>query len=132
MPLERTLSGLLGFIVRRLAVRPQVALVRIWLLKRADIQAVWPCEGECPGDDGYLHLVASAGTPINSPGEDWSQLNGRFSRFPVGSRKVGKIAADGQPLEVLDLEKDGRWIADPDWAKREEIRVHPTKAYFVS
>lgn len=122
MPLERTLSGLLELIVRRLVARPQAALVRIWLLKRADISAVWPLSDECPGDDNYLHLVASAGNPINSPGEDWSRLDGRFSRFPVGSRKVGKIAATGQPLEVLDIETDGRWIANPDWARREKIR----------
>jgi transcriptional regulator with GAF, ATPase, and Fis domain len=69
-----------------------------------------------------LHLVASAGNPTHSPGEDWSRLNGQFSRFPMGIRKVGMIAATGQPIEALDLEKDDTWLARPDWARREKIK----------
>ncbi len=122
MPLERSLAGVLGLIVRRLAAHPQTALVRIWLLKPADICAVCPSSKGCPREDNCLHLVASAGNPINSPGEDWSRLDGKFSRFPVGVRKVGKVAATGQPIEVLDIEQDDTWIARPDWAKREKIR----------
>lgn len=122
MPLERSLTGVLDLIVKRLAALPQAALIRIWLLKPADICAVCPTSGECSAEDNCLHLVASAGNPINSPGEDWSRLNGTFSRFPVGVRKVGKIAATGQPIEVLDIEQDGTWIARPDWARREKIQ----------
>jgi formate hydrogenlyase transcriptional activator len=122
MPWERSLAGVLSLIVRRLAARPHTALVRIWLLKPADICAVCPSSKGCPGEDNCLHLVASAGNPINSPGEDWSSLDGKFSRFPVGVRKVGKIAATGQPIEVLDIEADHTWIASPDWAKREKNR----------
>jgi transcriptional regulator with GAF, ATPase, and Fis domain len=66
--------------------------------------------------------VASAGNPLNSPGEDWSRLDGKFSRFPVGERKVGKIAATGKAIEILDISKDFNWIARPDWAERESIR----------
>ena len=122
MPLERSLVGVLGLIVKRLAARPQTALVRIWLLKQADICAVCPSSDGCHKQDSCLHLVASAGNPINSPGEDWTRLDGSFSRFPVGDRKVGKIAATGQPIEVLNIEEDGTWIARPDWASREKIR----------
>lgn len=122
MPLERSLAGVLDLVVRRLAARPQTALIRIWLLKPADICAVCPSSKGCPGEDNCLHLVASAGNPINSPGEDWSRLDGKFSRFPVGARKVGKIADTGKSIEVLDIEEDGTWIARPDWAKREKIK----------
>ena len=122
MPLERSLTGVLGLIVRRFAAYPQTALVRIWLLRPADICAVCPLSEGCPGEGNCLHLVASAGNPINSPGEDWSRLDGEFSRFPLGVRKVGKVAATGQPIEVLDIEEDDTWIARPDWAKREKIR----------
>ncbi|MFT5730039.1 MAG: transcriptional regulator with GAF, ATPase, and Fis domain [Desulforhopalus sp.] len=122
MPLERSLAGVLNLTVKRLATLPKTALIRIWLLKHADICAVCPTCDECLDETDCLHLVASAGNPIDSPGEDWSRLNGAFSRFPVGVRKVGKIAATGQPIEVLDIEHDGTWIARPDWAKREKIR----------
>ena len=134
MPLERSLTGVLGLIVRRLAARPHTALVRIWLLKPADICAVCPSSKGCPREDNCLHLVASAGNPINSPGEDWSRLDGTFSRFPVGVRKVGKIAATGQPIEVLDIEEDHAWIARPEcprlrnifWMLRPTIRLPST------
>ncbi len=123
MPLERSLAGVLQLIVRRLAARPYTALVRIWLLNPADICAVCPSRGDCPGGaDNCLHLVASAGSPTQSPGENWSRLDGNFSRFPLGVRKVGKIAATGQPIEVLDIEQDDTWLARPDWARREKIR----------
>lgn len=122
MPLKRSLAGVLNLTVKRLATLPQTALIRIWLLKHADICAVCPTRDECLDEKNCLHLVASAGNPIDSPGEDWSRLDGAFSRFPVGARKVGKIAATGQPIEVLDIEHDGTWIARPDWAKREKIR----------
>lgn len=121
MPLERSLTGVLDLTVTRLAALSQTALVRIWLLKPADNCAVCPSRKECLEEENCLHLVASAGNPINSPGEDWSRLDGAFSRFPVGVRKVGKIAATGQPIEVLDIEQDGTWIARPDWARRERI-----------
>jgi transcriptional regulator with GAF, ATPase, and Fis domain len=122
MPLERSVTGVLRLAVQSLAALPQTALVRIWLLNPADICAVCPLSGECPRDDNCLHLAASAGNPIKSPGEDWSRLDGEFSRFPVGVRKVGKIASTGQPIEVLDISKDAKWIAHPDWALRENIR----------
>ena len=122
MPLERSLTDLLQLITHRLASRPLTALVRIWLLNPADICAACPSKDECPQKDNCLHLVASAGNPINSPGEDWSRLDGHFSRFPMGVRKVGKIAATGLPIEVLDIEEDGSWIARPDWAQREGIK----------
>lgn len=122
MPQERSLAGVLRLVVLRLAARPQAALARIWLLNPADICAACPLPGDCPQEENCLHLVASAGNPINSPGEDWSRLDGQFSRFPVGVRKVGKIAASGQPIEVLDIEQGDTWIARPDWVRRERIK----------
>ena len=122
MPQERSLAGVLQLIVRRLAVRPRTALVRIWLLNPIDIQAVCPSCWDPAVKGGFLYLVASAGNPLNSPGEDWSRLDGEFSRFPVGERKVGKIVATGKPIEILDIRTDFDWIARPDWARHEGIR----------
>lgn len=122
MPQERSVKGVLHLVAARLTDRPHTALIRIWLLNPIDIRTVCPPCWE-PGLEGdFLYLVASAGNPINSPGEDWERLDGKFSRFPVGERKVGKIASTGQPIEILDIEKDSDWIARPDWATREKIR----------
>jgi hypothetical protein len=106
MPQERSLAGVLQLVVERLAARPQTALVRIWLLNPVDIQAAYPNCWEEDRNGNFLYLVASAGNPLNSPGEDWSRLNGEFSRFPVGERKVGKIAAKGKAIEIFDTAKD--------------------------
>jgi transcriptional regulator with GAF, ATPase, and Fis domain len=39
----------------------------------------------------------------------------------MGARKVGWIAATGKAVEVNDIEKDSKWIARPEWARREGI-----------
>jgi transcriptional regulator with GAF, ATPase, and Fis domain len=122
MALEHALAGVLRLVVERINARPQTALVRIWLLNPADICAVCPLTEDCASTDNCLHLVASAGKPLHSPGEDWSRLDGHFSRFPVGVRKVGMIAAAGQPIEIFDIERENSWIALPDWAEREQIK----------
>jgi serine/threonine protein kinase len=76
---------------------------------------------ECPDQTTCLHLVARAGYPLHEGG-DWSRLDGRNRRVPLGVRKVGLIAARGQPIEVANVEPDAPWLASPGWARREGIR----------
>jgi len=122
MPLQRSLPQMLRLAVQRLAQRPGIALVRIWLLDANDIAAARPGLMVAPGDEPCLQLVASAGTPLASPGEDWSFLDGAFSRFRIGERKVGTIAATGAPIEVPEISRDAAWIARPEWVEREQVR----------
>src|SRR5262249_16604914 len=77
---------------------------------------------DAPEGGGHLHLVASAGTPSNSPGEDWSSLQGHFARFPMHVGKVGQVAAERHPILIKDIPHDHAWIVRPDWAQREGIR----------
>src|SRR5215475_16213831 len=86
---EQRVDSVLQSIVQGLASQPGVALARIWLLPSADLPS--SCHaGSDPSDD--LCLVASAGTPINSPGEDWCFLQGHFARVPFHVGKVGQVA----------------------------------------
>lgn len=120
MAQEHAAARLLEMIVRQLARRPHVALARIWLLQEGDC----PCpakEPVCDDSAKCLHLVASEGRSLTDKDADWSRLDGNFSRFALGARKVGWIAATGKAVEVNDIEKDSKWIADPGWAKREGI-----------
>ena len=39
----------------------------------------------------------------------------------MGIRKVGRIGATGEPVEVADIAQEGGWIARPEWARREGI-----------
>lgn len=126
------LSELLPLVVRRLAESETVALARIWLIQppKAGDCGVCRFAGECPHRERCLHLVASAGRSIQQPETDWQHLEGRFRRFPIGIRKVGRIAETGESLEVADVDSDHTWAADPDWIRAEEIRSfvgHPLK-----
>ena len=121
MDQEPSAGTLLQLIVRRLAERPHIALARVWLVRPGDECAACPARPECPEQTTCLHLVASAGRPLPEDG-DWSRLDGRNRRVPLGVRKVGLIAARGQPIEVANLEPDAPWLASPEWARREGIR----------
>ena len=58
---------------------------------------------ECPDRSLCLHLVASGGRSAVDPTVTWTRTDGAFRRFPLGVRKVGRIGATGEPIEVPDL-----------------------------
>jgi PAS domain S-box-containing protein len=116
---EQRVESVLQSIVQGLAAQPGVALARIWLVPSADLPSFYHVVSDAPG---CLCLVASAGTPINSPGEDWYFLWGHFARVPFNVGKVGQVAASRHPILVEDATLQNDWIVRPEWAKREEIR----------
>ncbi|MFO1065390.1 MAG: sigma 54-interacting transcriptional regulator [Pirellulales bacterium] len=118
------LTELLPLAVSRLAANPNVALARIWLKLPTPPDDCAQCRfaTECPNRDQCLHLVASSGASIRDGNANWSRLDGDFRRFPLGVRKVGRIATTGQSLEVADVRTDQTWIADPGWIKDEKIQ----------
>ena len=119
---EQRVESVLRKIVEVLASQPGVALARIWLLPSIHLPSPWPEVPHSSEDVEYLHLVASAGKPINSPGEDWSCLQGRFARFPLNIGKVGQVAAERHPILIKDFAPQDSWIVRPEWAEREGIR----------
>ena len=118
----RQVSDVLKLIVERLAESPAVALARIWLIKPGEGCATCPMRSECPDRTTCLHLVASGGTSILEANKDYSRIDGSFRRFPIGVRKVGRIAATGEALEVSNIEGQPEWLAAPQWARAEGIR----------
>ena len=119
---EHGVQGVLNTIVRGLAAQPHVALARIWLVSPGDICNSCFMRAECPDHTQCLHLTASAGNPANSPGEDWTFLQGHFRRIPLHVRKVGEVGATENPILIKDFAPENPWIARPDWARREGIR----------
>src|SRR5262245_19940672 len=115
---EQRVESVLQRIVQGLASQPGVALARIWLLPSGDLPSFYHSVSDLPDS---LCLVASAGTPINSPGEDWCFLQGHFARVPLNVGKVGQVAACRHPILVEDVAVQNDWIVRPEWAKREEI-----------
>src|SRR4051812_5861071 len=122
MAREHGLSELLRLVVGRLAESPRVALARIWLVRPSEDCGGCVMPAECRGRPACLHLFASAGLSAIDPKIEWTRLDGAFRRFPLGVRKVGQIAASGQPIEVPDLLVDPPdWVADPAWMRAEGV-----------
>jgi transcriptional regulator with GAF, ATPase, and Fis domain len=119
---QQRVESVLTKIVEGLASQPGIALARVWLLPSVHIPASLQEFAHNPDGAEYLRLVASAGKPKNSPGEDWSFLGGKFARFSLGTGKVGQVAAGRKALLVRDFAPHENWIARPDWVQREGIR----------
>jgi PAS domain S-box-containing protein len=119
---ERGVQGVLNAIVSGLAAQPYVALVRIWLALAGDVCDSCFLRASCPNQTECLHLMASAGNPSNSPGEDWTFLHGHFRRIPLNSSKVGEVGTTENPVLIADFAPENAWIVRPDWARREGIR----------
>src|SRR5215470_8013864 len=117
---ERSTDAVLERIVDGLAGQPGIALARVWLLRPGDICETCAMRPQCPDQTRCLHLVASAGSPRASPGEDWSRIDGDFRRFPLGVFKVGRVGAEGCALLLNDPMADD-WVR-LDWVQREAIR----------
>jgi len=117
----QTVDVVLKLAVNTLATSSGVGMVRVWLIKPADHCFHCRYASHCEDKVRCLHLVASAGRSIVD-GRTWTYTTGStFIRIPVGSRKVGEIAKEGNPVAVLQIDPNDSWIADADWVKREGI-----------
>ena len=119
---QRSLDGVLGVVVDRLAEEEHIALARIWLLRAGDICSACQMREVCPDQTRCLHLVSSAGRSRMDGVDPWTRIDGDFKRMPVGARKVGRIVSTGECVSVMDIQKNAEWIARPDWARDEGIR----------
>ena len=120
---ERATADVVNSIVQGLTAQSGVALARVWLLSAGDICDVCFRRADCANQAQCLHLVASAGAPLNSPGEDWSFLKGQYRRIPLGHRKVGEIGKTGKSILIADNAAETEWIGRPEWARREGVRA---------
>jgi transcriptional regulator with GAF, ATPase, and Fis domain len=122
MAQRQKVADVLSLVVNRLATSQAVVLARIWLIKPGAGCSTCPMHSACPDQTTCLHLVASAGTSNVKPSRDLSRVDGAFRRFPIGVRKVGRIAATGEAIEVSNFTGEPDWLAHPKWAKSEGIR----------
>ena len=122
MAQQRSVEEVIDLVVTRLAAQDAVALARVWLLRPGDICDECLLRTECGDRTACLHLVASAGGPLDPTKPPWTAVGGDFRRFPLGVRKVGRIVADGEPVEVADARRDSSWAVRADWIEAEGIR----------
>jgi transcriptional regulator with GAF, ATPase, and Fis domain len=118
----RAIGDVLRAVVDGVADCKHVALTRLWLIRPGDICGQCRFAAECPDRSRCLHLAASAGNPVD-PSVDLRGVDGAFRRFPLGVRKIGRIAATGEPFVLRDLDGSEPWIVDPAWIRREGVRT---------
>jgi PAS domain S-box-containing protein len=94
---EAPLCAILQECAEAVVRHTDAAFSRIWLVKE---------------EENMLELHASAGI--------YTDIDGPFSRIPVGDLKVGRIAATGQGHVTNNVQRDP-FIDDKEWAKREGI-----------
>lgn len=117
---ERSVERVLAEIVERLAARPGVALVRVWLVGPTNTCRVCVARGDKDDVTPRLHLAASAGrTSDGNPA--WCRLDGEFHRFDLGVGRMGHIAADGGPVLLQRDDESAGLMSHPEWFEREGI-----------
>ncbi|MCB9914532.1 MAG: sigma 54-interacting transcriptional regulator [Planctomycetes bacterium] len=109
--------------VEGLAAECSVSLARLWLVDRGDRCDTCCFQGECADPTSCLHLVASAGHSTIGAEPELRKLDGDFARYPIGAKKVGKVAETGEAV-LLDIDRsDPDWSACPVWLELEDVKV---------
>jgi len=118
----RTVGVALRAIVTGLAACPGVALARVWLTGPGDRCDVCALRDECAERALCLHLVASAGNPMD-PAADAGRTDGVMQRVPIGVRAIGRVGQTGELLSVDGLPERGHGVADRAWLDQEQVRA---------
>ncbi|AFQ45324.1 sigma-54-dependent Fis family transcriptional regulator [Desulfosporosinus meridiei] len=121
MAQQRSVDELLKLVTSSLASTYNVALARVWMITPGDICNTCNEYAACQDKSRCLHLMASHGLSIDNK-TTWNTIqHGAFRRFPMGVRKVGRIASSGQPGNISAISGNSDWIADRGWVKKEHI-----------
>jgi len=113
-------TDVLQAVVEGLGAQPHVALARIWLIRPGDICNECRYAADCPKKDFCLHLAASDGTPVDPDLPRWRNLDGEYRRFPMNFKKIGRIASNGEAINVTDF-PDYSELGNPEWGRKERI-----------
>jgi transcriptional regulator with GAF, ATPase, and Fis domain len=111
-------SSVLGQVVSAVLEHDDVALARVWFLDDEDCPV---CENLAPAPGGALHLRASGGRPHN-PAMDWTGVDGRFHRIPLGSQsKVSRVAVTGDASLITSLDLVEDFGVEASWIVEESL-----------
>ncbi len=113
-------TAVLQAVVEGLGAQPHVALARIWLIQPADICDECHYARDCPKKDFCLHLSASDGASVDVDAPRWRDLDGRYRRFPMNFKKIGRIASRGEAINVTN-HADFVDLGNPEWGRKERI-----------
>jgi len=119
---QRGLQEVLRTITHGIAQCPNTVLTRIWLIGPDRFCDLCRKQEGVSENERSLHLVASAGIP-RDPQADYGRLDGSFHRFPIGERKIGRVAVTGESIWLAGLQGNEEWMAHPAWFAREGVRT---------
>ena len=91
MAQERSLCKLMQLIVQRLADRPHMASVKLWLIQPGDLCESCPQREHCASQESCLHVAASAENPNDEHTGESPHFEAQFQRIPLGVGAIGKI-----------------------------------------
>jgi formate hydrogenlyase transcriptional activator len=121
MAQQRSVDELLQLVTSSLASTSNVALARVWMIAPGDICDTCNEYAACRDNSRCLHLMASHGLSLDNT-TTWNTIeHSAFRRFPLGGRKVGRIASSGQAGNISATRGDSDWIADRVWVEKEHI-----------
>jgi transcriptional regulator with GAF, ATPase, and Fis domain len=121
MAQARSLEAALQQIADGLGGSPKTALARIWLTSPGDLCAQCHFQSVCPDQTQCLHLAASAGRS-QKDGREYTNLDGRFRRIPMGVFKVGRVAASAEPFLIREMTPGEPSIQNHEWIAAEGIQ----------
>ncbi len=123
---RRSLGGGLKYsrlesIVERLAMRPLVALARLWVVRRGYWCYSCSLGKFCEPKGTCLHLIASRGNSLVNRRVTYARTRSFFNNLPLNHQILGHMTAPANHLQLVNIEEDPQWMMDPDWAKSEGI-----------
>jgi len=129
---ELHLETVMKMIVKGIKEEAGVAVVRLQFLVSGGSCRQTYLGPERPEQTRCLHLVASAGRPLDQR-EDWSRLIGTFRRIPLGVGKIGLIGQSGESILIPDLSKGSRNVYSHqprrNWPYRSYRHRHHTRTH---
>jgi transcriptional regulator with GAF, ATPase, and Fis domain len=108
-------------IVQRLAMRPLVALARLWVVRKAYWCHSCSLGNVCEPKGTCLHLIASHGNSLVNRRSTYARTRSFFNNLPLNHQVLGHMAASANSLLLANIEENPHWMIHPDWAKNEGI-----------
>jgi transcriptional regulator with GAF, ATPase, and Fis domain len=108
-------------VVERLALRPLVALARLWVVRRAYWCYSCSLSKFCEPKGRCLHLIASHGNSLVNRRSTYARTRSFFNHLPLNHQVLGHTSTLANHLLLADIEDHPHWMMNPDWAKSEGI-----------
>jgi transcriptional regulator with GAF, ATPase, and Fis domain len=118
---DRIMYSRLEPIVERLAMRPLVALARLWVVRRAYWCYSCSLEKFCEPKGTCLHLIASRGNSLVNRRSTYARTRSFFNNLPLNHRTLGHMPTPANRLLLADIEAEPQRMMHPDWVKKEAI-----------